>query len=582
MAQQVEVNVTVGGQQIKHITRLRIDQSLFTHHTFEIVVPFEALEDKKDFFFKNAHQSVCGKPVTISFKPYFKNVSADFMFMGIATELVLNNNSEMVNSFIIKGHSPTYLLEDGVQRRAYVRQSLGKIFGGVLSDYPDNLLRKSIRPEYSKAIEYKAQYDESNFDFLSRLAAEYGEWFYYNGKELVVGKVNAKTEQFVIDGVQSFDMSISLKPTRFKMYHYNYLKHEEYSSPAQPVSGLGTLGDFAVQQSQGLFGQTSQLWPLKDVQAKGDLDDAVEMVNATNATDLVRFQGAGENPNLSVGVIVNVVGQKLIAPGKYKKENFGKYRITAITHTVDAIGNYENFFESVPENSNFPPRNSSVRMPIALPEIAKVFDNEDPKKLGRVRVLFYWPNQMQAKSSWIRVAHAYTGSSRGSLFIPEIDDQVMITYEANHVDFPMVVGSVYHKSTQNDYWFDNNYQKFIRTRGGNKIVFKDKPGEQELFITNANKKGTNFHISFKDDGTITLQTAGLIQMEAKDIKMTAKNSIEMEARNHVKITTKQFEVQAQQKAEIKAGQQIEVQSTQVDVKGSALVDVKGMVIKLNS
>jgi len=595
MAQQVTVNVSVGGTAIKHFTHLRIDQSMFTHHTFEIVVPIEDLEGKGAFFFQSAHQRLCGKDITISFKPFFKNVPHDFEFKGIVTELVLHNDSEMVNSYVIKGHSPTILLEDGVQRRAFVRQTLGQIFGAVLFDYPQNLLPRSVSPKNMDTLDYKAQYDESNFDFMSRLAAEYGEWFYYNGTQLVIGKPDTKTQPFVVDGVQHFDMSIGLKPNRFSMTHYNYVKHESYGSGSQPV-GLGQFGSFAYSQSQSLFGRASQSFPLKDIQVQAQLDTAVEALNATNAADLVRFQGSGENPNLSVGVMVNVTGQKLNILKQFEQVSVGKYRITHITHTVDNIGNYENFFEAIPDASDFPPRNPHARMPVALPEIATVITNEDPLQLGRIRVQFHWPNQLQGKSSWIRVAFPYTGSDRGMLFIPEKDDQVLISYEANHVDFPVVVGSLYHKTPSTNYWFDQNLQKIIRTKGGNKLVFKDKPGEQEIFITNANKKGTNLHISFKGDGTITLHTEGLIQLQAKDIKMTAKENIEMNAKNmkitvqkDINVTSTNTDVsstseikQSARTISVKAIQQTTVQAAQVEVSGNGLVDIKAPMVKINS
>ncbi|WP_288427506.1 type VI secretion system Vgr family protein [uncultured Spirosoma sp.] len=595
MAQQVNVNVSIGGHQVRHFTSLRVDQSLFTHHTFEIIVPYEDLDDKNELFFKSAHQKLVGQGIEIGITPYYKKIPGQFTFKGIVTELVLRNNSELVNSYVIRGHSPTFLAEDGVQRRAFIQQTLAQIFGAVLKPYP---FKKNLSPKYTARINYKAQYDESNFDFLNRLAAEYGEWFYYDGQQLIFGKPGTEVQPFVVDGVQHFDMAVSLKPNLFSMYHYNYVKHEAYGGAGNPVGGLGNFGTFAYGKSQGLFTQASQLWPLRDVQFQGELDNAVESVNATNAADLVRFHGAGENPNLSVGTIVNVTGQKLTAPGRYKQDNAGSYRITAISHTVDQIGNYENFFEAVPESADFPPRNPTVRMPVALPEVATVIKNTDPLKLGRIQVQFHWPNQLEGKSSWIRVAFPYTGSSRGMLFIPEPDDQVLISYEANHVDFPVVVGSLYHKSPANDYWFDNNYQKIIRTKGGNKLVFKDKPGEQEVFITNANKKGTNLHISFKDDGTITLETEGLIQLKAKDITLTAKhnielkaqNNIEMTAVNEVKVTAKNIKTKAGQKAnhtatqaiEMQAGQAVDVQAATVDVKGGGLVDIKAPLIKINS
>ncbi len=579
MAQQVNVSVSIGGTTIRHFTSLRVDQSLHTHHTFEIVVPYEDIDDKNELFFKTAHQKLVGQQTEISITPYYKKVPGKFAFKGIVTELVLRNNSELVNSYVIRGHSPTFLAEDGTQRRAFIQKTLAQIFGAVLMPYP---FLKSIDPKYQARIDYKAQYDESNFDFLNRLAAEYGEWFYYDGQKLVMGKPGVASQPFVIDGVQHFDMAVSLKPNRFAMRHYNYTKHEPYAGAGKPVSGLGNLGAFAYGQSQNLFTQASQLWPLRDVQFQGELDTAIHSANATNAANLVRFHGAGENPNLSVGTIVNVTGQKLIAPGRYKQDNAGSYRITHISHTVDQIGNYENHFEAIPDTAEFPPRNPTARMPVALPEIATIIKNDDPLKLGRVKVQFHWPNQLEGKSSWIRVTFPYTGSARGALFIPEIDDQVLISYEANHVDFPVVVGSLYHKTPGTDYQSENNYTKFIRTKGGNKIVFKDKPGKQEIFITNANKKGTNLHISFDGDGTIKLHTKGLIELKAKDITMTATHNIEMTAENNIEMTAKKkFMLKAANIETTATDSAAHEANNKISLKGTAKVSIEGMQVEVN-
>lgn len=567
MAQQVDVVVQIGDTTIKHFTSLRIDQSMFTHHSFEIVVPFEDLEDKREFFFKNAHKALVGKGAAISFKPKYKLVTAEFSFLGIVTELKLLNNSETVNSYIIKGFSPTILMTDGQQRRTFIAAKLAGIFGAVANDYSGNMLIFNIDPKYMALIDYKAQYDETNWDFVNRMAAEYGEWCYYDGGALIIGKPSSATETFVIDGVQHFDMAISIKANQYVMHHYNYQQHKSFDAPHKPAGGYGPFGDFAYKQASATFTNPAQLLPLKDVGSIGELDGHRGTVNSVNGTDLVHFHGHGENPNMNVGMMVAVTGQKLVAPGKYKQESVGNYRITGMSHFVDNIGNYNNSFEAVPATAGDPPRNPYVKWPTALPEVATVITNEDPAQLGRVKLQFHWPNQLAGKSSWVRVAFPYTGSDRGMLFVPEKDDQVLISYEANHVDFPVVVGSLYHKEPSTNYWFDNNYQKFIKTRGGNKIVFKDKPGEQELFITNSKKKSTSIHISFKDDGTITLETKGLITMKAKNIKMKASQNIEMEASSDIKI---------------KAGSNVTVQGTTTDVKGSATVDVKGAIVNINS
>ena len=535
MAQQVDVNVQIGGTKIEHFTSLRINQDLFTHHTFEVVVAFEDLEDKTEFFFKRAHKALVGKPATISFTPRNKLVSSDFNFIGLVTELALLNNSEMVNSYVIRGHSPTVMMEDGQQRRAWTESTLAAILGTVAGDYSG--IDFKIAPQYAALIDYKAQYDESAWAFVTRLAQEYGEWCYYDGQSLVIGSPGTASQSFEIDGIQHFEMSIGLKPTKYLMHHYNYQLHKSFDAPHKPATGYGPFGDFAYSTASATFGNPAQLMPLKDVGSAGELDGHRGTVNSINGTDLVRFNGFGENPNINVGTIMAVTGQKLVAPGKYKQESVGNYRVLNMSHFVDEIGNYQNQFEAVPSSATLPPHNPYVRQPVALPEIATVLKNQDPLQLGRVKVQFHWPNQLAGKSSWIRVAMAYTGGARGSLFIPEIDDQVLISHEANHVDFPMVAGSIYHKDPTTNYWSDNNYNKIIRTKGGNKIVMKDKPGEQEIFITNANKKDTGIHISFEKDGTIKVYTEkGDVLVTAKNISLDATHDITIHAKHDISIS----------------------------------------------
>lgn len=69
MAQQVKVHIDIeGAGTLEKYGSLIIRQSLFDHHTFEIHVPFEALEKEGEYFFDQSHGKVCGKAVTISFR----------------------------------------------------------------------------------------------------------------------------------------------------------------------------------------------------------------------------------------------------------------------------------------------------------------------------------------------------------------------------------------------------------------------------------------------------------------------------------------------------------------------------------
>jgi len=73
---------------------------------------------------------------------------------------------------------------------------------------------------------------------------------------------------------------------------------------------------------------------------------------------------------------------------------------------------------------------------------AIVLDNKDPEELGRVKVEFpmlpYLP-----ESYWARVCTPMAGSNRGWVSLPEIGDEVLVTFMHGNVDHALVVGSLY-------------------------------------------------------------------------------------------------------------------------------------------
>ncbi|MBD2701068.1 hypothetical protein IC229_10515 [Spirosoma sp. BT702] len=591
MAKQVITHVELeGGKELKQVSGLTIEQDLFGHHQFELAVPFEELEDRNELFFHESHRNVIGKTIQFSFEPLLEKGSFDFKFKGIITELALKNTSDMSNVFLLKGYGLTILLEDSRLRRSFLQCSISDIVDKVLSPYPSNLLKRSVKPKHTDPLKYVVQYDETAFEFLARLAAEYGEWCFYDGQQLIFGKPDDNKVDFLVDGMQTFAMSLRLKPAKFLYTRYDYIADRTYESHSkdQQVSGLGQWGDFTLDESEKMFSQESQVPLPKLVYGQSELDEVAKTQKAMDASRLVDFQGFGENPDVSVGTVISVKGTRITERGT-SEENFGSYRVTHVSHSLDSSGNYANTFRAVPDSVTYPPPNPTYRLPIGQPELAKVIDNEDPDKLGRVKVEFMWPGQ-DKQSDWLRVAHTYTSDGEGMLFVPEIDAQVMIAYESNLAEYPYVLTSLYPKNNDVDYTYRDNVQKTIQTKGGNKISLYDKDGEQKIELTNVNKTDTRVLLSFDGDGKITIETQGLIHIEGKDIEVKAQNDIKMEAMNNIELkATNSVKIEGTANVEIKGAQvKAEADATaeikanaQLSLNGSAMVEVKGGVIMLN-
>jgi type VI secretion system secreted protein VgrG len=594
MSQQVRTKLELEtGKKIARFKDLVISQDLFRHHQFEITVPFNELEKKDEIFFQDAHKDICGKTLTISFESTSKKDDFDFQFKGIITEIILSNLSDFSNVFIIKGYSSTMLLEDYSLRRTFIQKSVQQIFDTVLNDYPGNVIKKKLSPRNKSSIPYVVQYDETNFEFMSRLAAEYGEWLYYDGQEIILGSAGSSKEvDFIIDGKQSFDTSITLMPSKFNMSAYDYTKDQSYKgkSSGQTVEGLGQFSKFALDESENLFSQEALMIANKPVYNQNELDDLIKFRRSCIASNLIVFHGRGDNANLMVGTVISVSATRAEKGKRSNQESIGKYRITEITHSVDINGNYSNVFKAVPETAKFPPVNPWVKHPTGQPELATVTDNNDPDKMSRVKVAFNWPGK-DHDSEWIRVGSFYTGGDdrKGMQFIPEKEAQVVVGYELDRPELPFIMTSLYPKKDGMRSRKGNNDEKTIYTKAGNLIELIDKQGENKIQITNVNNADTAIQIEFKDNGTITLKTNGKVNIEAQEnISIKAKQKItfeaqeiEMKADNKTTIKAASISIEADTTAEIKANASAKLSSANTEVSGDAMTTIKGGLVKIN-
>ena len=71
-----------------------------------------------------------------------------------------------------------------------------------------------------------------------------------------------------------------------------------------------------------------------------------------------------------------------------------------------------------------------------------VTNNQDPNNMARVRVKFPWLSD-DNESWWARMAVPMAGSGRGSYFLPEVDDEVLVAFEHGDVRSPYIVGGLW-------------------------------------------------------------------------------------------------------------------------------------------
>lgn len=118
---------------------------------------------------------------------------------------------------------------------------------------------------------------------------------------------------------------------------------------------------------------------------------------------------------------------------------------------------------------------------------ALVVDIKDPDSQGRVKIRLPWsPDSGGATCElWARVATLMGGNNRGTWFIPDVDDEVLVAFEAGDARRPYVLGGLWNGQDKAPESMDgggNNYRKVIRSRNGVKVTLDDQDGQEKLIL----------------------------------------------------------------------------------------------------
>lgn len=194
-----------------------------------------------------------------------------------------------------------------------------------------------------------------------------------------------------------------------------------------------------------------------------------------------------------------------------------------------------------------------------------VTDNQDPDGLGRVKVRFPWLSD-DNETGWVRIATLMAGGQRGSFFLPEVDDEVLVAFEQGDINHPYVLGALWNgpdtpPETNSD--GQNNIRK-IRSRSGHEIIFNDDDTSQQEKIEILTNAG---HQIILDD------SAGQEKIEIVDktgrnkiIIDSVQNSINMESAMQLKIKSNAVEIEG---------------TTSLTLKSNAVLTIQGMPVKIN-
>ena len=499
-----------------------LEQKTNAHDTFSIIVPDDALDTYEGFVMENS-KKLLGKKISLS---YWQYGSENQVFSGIVTGLK-NRKESGYGKLVITGHSPSILLENGRADRSFEQLSLSQIVKEIGVNYPQEGKIHAEEQELNvrRVLPYTVQSQESDFGFIQRLATRYGEYFYYNGKELIFGN-KAEPVLELSEGRELIELEfeLGLRAQGFSGLVYDAEKGESIQHNAQEVQTEwkeNALQAVAVQASKQLFGNAP-----KSVFSGSEKSQELEemlLKEKENRESLIWVRGRSRDSRLKNGSrakLTDINGRAMET-----------YRIVEIRHYYNG-DEYYNEFVGVSDVLH-PPYQDSGAFPKSHEQMGRVVENADPLGLGRVRVQMMWQKAGSEKTPWIRLLQPHSGSGKGFYFVPEIGEEVLVGFQGGNAEKPYVIGTQYNGKEKSGYADKENSIKAVHTRSGHKLVFTedesilitDKSGNEILLDT----KGSNITITAPETMTLNAKNLNInvSQNMTTNVGMNAYENISM-------------------------------------------------------
>ncbi|AFN35213.1 type VI secretion system Vgr family protein [Taylorella equigenitalis] len=377
--------------------------------------------------------------------------------------------------------------------------------------------------------EYVVQYDESPFNFVSRLMEHEGMYYWFkhdkNESTMIIADDASAHEEFpsyevlnyLSSGFKIFDSrevitswrhNAVVTPSKYTVVDFDFRK-PSFALDTDKENQLDGDDSIEVYEWQGGYQELSdgdnytklRLEELKVPQEIVEADSNIRGICPGYKFTLANHPRVAENQ----GYVV-VSAHYMIQVNGYSS-NSGRQDF------------FSTSFYSLPASIQFRAARRSPEPKTHGPQTATVVGPSGEviytDKYGRVKVQFHWDRdgkKDENSSCWVRVSSPWASTGFGGLQIPRIGDEVVIDFIGGNPDRPLIIGRVYNEDNQPLVNLpDDSHTSGFRTRtiqGGsdnqNFLLFRDKQGD-ELVDIQAEK---DMKIFVKNDFYLTVGNCG--------------------------------------------------------------------------
>lgn len=455
-------------------------------------------------------------------------------FSGIAVEFSQSARDHEFVSYRMTVVPDIWKLTRKHRSRIFQHVTIPEILKTVFADFD---FKDEIQGTFEPR-EYCTQFQESDFNFASRLMEEEGIYYYFRFSRGVHKLVLANTpaSHSDIPGISTvlFDHDAGGTRTEERINHWEkaqswgsgkytlwdhhfelphkHLEAEHIITPSVQVGAvehklkLAGNEDFEVLEQPGRYAQRFDGIDKTGGEKPADLEKIFQDNKRTTGIRMEQTEAAmiflnagGNNRHITSG-------HRFTLKNHYNGD--GPYVISEVSHQanegsfrsgshLDDGDHYTNAFTCFPYALPYrPPRVTPLPI-ISGPQTAVVVgpagEEIFTEKYGRVKVKFMWDPSPDAtdNSCWARVATSWAGQNWGSIHIPRIGQEVVVSFMNGDPDQPMVTGSVYNPDQMPPYKLpEHKTVSTLKSRstkeGGaknfNELRFEDLKGREQVFI----------------------------------------------------------------------------------------------------
>jgi uncharacterized protein involved in type VI secretion and phage assembly len=468
----VYCTLTIDGKEFlaKNSYVVELRQHTNDHDTFTITTPDDSLDSFEGYVMENS-KNILGKNVTIS---YHRFGEVRQTFMGIISN-IRNKKDEGggYGKLFITGYAPSILLENGKDCQSYENKTIEQIIAEATAEYPPEAKVKAENLNTKYSIPYTVQYKESDYQFIKRLAHRYGEYFYYDGENLVFGN---KVQPIVKLGENidliDIEFEMMIKPQSFKYMSYDSISAEVKEKDSDSVKAQYKENLFqaiAVNASKEVFKKKAEMLfnGTSQQNVNSDLEQMV-LRQKESREHLMQVRGRSRDPQLKMG------GRAEISDINAKAME--TYRIIEINHFHDG-NEYYNEFVGIPDIFISPFFDEDA-FPTCEEQSATVMQNDNPQ--GMIKVQFPWQKKKGLTTPWLRVVTPYAGKGKGMHIIPEVDEEVIVGFDNGNAERPFVFGAMFNGKSSAGLGGAGNFMKGLQTPAGSRMQMNDKDGSLHL------------------------------------------------------------------------------------------------------